>query len=112
MAVIATVIIAPKQAENSQTTQYTAGVGQRVIIDKFTVTNTTGTPATLAINLVESGGSAAAANLMLDDKSIAAGETYTCPEVVGHVLEAGDFISTLAGTATALTIRASGRVIS
>lgn len=112
MAVTPTVLISPKQAENSQTTQYTVATGQRVIIDKFTVTNSTGSAATLAINLVESGGSAGASNLVLDDKSIAAGETYTCPEAVGHVLTAGEFISTLAGTATALTIRASGRVIS
>jgi len=112
MAVTPAVLIAPKQAENSQTTQYTVATGQRVIIDKFTVTNSTGSAATLGINLVESGGSAGASNLMLDDKSIAAGETYTCPEVVGHILGPGDLISTIAGTATALTIRASGRVIS
>jgi hypothetical protein len=41
-----------------------------------------------------------------------AGETYTFPEIVGAALAAGDFISTIAGTATAINIRASGREIS
>ena len=44
-------------------------------------------------------------------KGVAAGETYTCPEVVGQILEAGGFISTLAGSATSITIMASGREI-
>lgn len=104
-------IIAPKQAENSQTTQYTS-TGVKTIIDKFTVTNTTGTAATIGINLVSSGDSAADSNLVLDAKSVPAGGTYACPEIVGHILDSGDFISTIAGTATALTIRASGRIIS
>ncbi len=34
------------------------------------------------------------------------------PELIGHVLLNGGYISTLAGTATAINIRASGRTIS
>lgn len=107
------VLIPAKQAENAQTTQYTA-TNVTAIIDKFTVTNTTGTAATFAANLVTSGDTAADDNLLIDDQkvSILPGETYPCPELVGHVLGAGDFISTLAGTASALTIRCSGREIS
>jgi hypothetical protein len=37
---------------------------------------------------------------------------YTFPEVVGQVLNSGGFISTIAGTASAINIRASGRVVS
>lgn len=103
-------IIPRKQAENAQTAQYTA-VNCKTIIDKFTVTNTTGAPVTFAANLVASAGSAGASNLILDDKPIAAGECYTCPELVGQTLEPGGFISTLAGAATSLTISASGREI-
>lgn len=111
MAVIARSLIASKQAENSQTTQYTAPSGTRTIIDKFTATNSTAGAVTLGVNIVTSGGSSGASNLIVDDKSIAAGETYTFPEVVGHVLNPGDFISTLASAATSLTIRASGREV-
>ena len=111
MAVTVKNIIARKQAENAQTTQYTA-TNVKTIIDKFTVTNTTATAATIAVNLVASGGAAGASNTVLYTKSVAAGETYTCPELVGQVLEDGGFISTIAGTASALTISASGREIS
>ena len=103
-------IIPRKQAENSQTSQYTA-VNCKTVIDKFTVTNTTGATATFSANLVPSAGSASASNCVLSGKSIAAGETYNCPELVGQVLESGGFISTLAGAATSLTISATGREI-
>ncbi len=103
-------IIPRKQAENSQTAQYTAA-NCKTIIDKFTVSNTTGGAVTFACNLVASGGSAGASNLVLPSKSIAAGEVYTCPELVGQTLESGGFISTIAGAATSLTISASGREI-
>jgi hypothetical protein len=110
MAVTVKNIIPAKQAENAQTTQYTA-TGCRTIIDKFTITNTSAANVAFSVNLVASGGSAGASNLVLDEKNIVPGETYLCPELVGQVLEPGGFISTLAGAATSLTIRASGREI-
>jgi hypothetical protein len=110
MAVTPKVLIPPKQAEDAQTAQYTA-TNVRAIIDKFTVTNTSAGNETISINLVTSGGTAGAANLIIDTRTIAPDETYTCPELVGHVLEAGGFISTLASAATSLTIRCSGREI-
>lgn len=103
-------IIPPKQAEAAQTTQYTA-TNCKTLIDKFTVTNTTATAATFAANLVPYGGTAGDSNLILKTRIIAAGECYGCPELVGHALESGGMISTLAGTASALTIYASGREI-
>jgi hypothetical protein len=84
----------------------------RAIIDKFTVTNTSAGNVAISVNLVTVSGSAGASNLIIDARTIAPDETYTCPELVGHVLEAGGFISTLAGAATSLTIRCSGREVS
>lgn len=109
MAVTPKILIHPKQAEAAQTTQYTAELA-RAIIDKFTVTNTTASTQTITVNLV-STGSAAASNTVISARSIAAGETYTCPELVGHILDVGGSISTLASAGSALTIRASGREI-
>ena len=103
-------IIPRKQAENVQTSQYTA-VNCKTVIDKFTVTNTTGAAVIFSVNLVAGAGSASASNLVVSSKSIAAGETYNCPELVGQCLEASGFISTLAGAATSLTISATGREI-
>jgi len=104
-------LIPAKQAENSQTTQYTAPTGTRAIIDKFTVTNTTASNVTFSCNIVSAAGTASDSNLIIDTRAIAAGECYTCPELVGQIIEPGGFISTLAGTASALTIRASGREV-
>lgn len=110
MAVQVRSLFDPKFAENAQTTQYTS-TGLRTIVDKFTVANVTGTAATFALNLVPSGGAAGSGNLLIT-RTIQPSETYLCPELVGHILDAGDFISTLAGTASALAIAASGRTVS
>lgn len=110
MSVLVKVLIPAKQAENAQTTQYTA-VNCKAIIDKFTATNTSAGNVTLGVNIVTSGGSVGASNLIVDSRAIAPDETYTFPELVGQVLESGGFISTIASAATSLTIRASGREI-
>lgn len=110
MSVTVKVLVPAKQAEATQTTQYTA-TNCKTIIDKFTVTNTSAGNVTLSVNLVTSGGSAGASNLIVDARAIAPDETYTLPEVVGQVLEPGGFISTIASAATSLTIRVSGREI-
>jgi hypothetical protein len=110
MTVSIKVLVPAKQAENSQTTQYTA-VNCKAIIDKFTITNTSAGNVTISVNLVTVSGSPSAANLVIDTRAIAPDETYTCPELVGQALEAGGFISTIASAATSLTIRANGREI-
>lgn len=110
MTVTAKPLINTQQAANAQTTYYTAPASTRTIIDKFSANNPSGANVSLAVNLVPSAGAAAAANLMVT-KVLAPGETYTFPEVVGHVLNAGDFISTLASVAAACTFRSSGREI-
>jgi hypothetical protein len=99
MTVTVKVLVPAKYAENAQTTQYTA-TGVTAIIDKFTATNISGSAATISVNLVTVTGSA-----------LQASEVYTFPELVGQILGAGDFISTIAGTASAINIRVSGREV-
>jgi hypothetical protein len=111
MAVTVAILIPAKIAEASQTTQYTA-TGVTAIIDKFTATNFSATAATLSVNLVTSADITGNANLIVKTKTLLAGETYTFPEIVGAALSPSGFISTLAGTATAINIRSSGREIS
>lgn len=111
MAVTVKNIIPAKRAENSQTTQYTSPTATKTIIDKFTATNTTSGAVTLSINLIPASGSPSSSNLVMSLKAIAAGENYTCLEVVGQVLEAGGFISTIAGASNSLNIISSGREI-
>lgn len=96
--------------ENVQTTQYTAP-NAKTIIDKFTVTNTSAANVDLSVNLVPPSGLPTSSNLVISERTIAAGETYACTELVGQVLESGGMISTIAGAASALTVYASGREI-
>lgn len=110
MTVTARPLFTSKYAENAETTQYTCPTSTRTIVDKFTAFNGTAGAVTLTVRLVGSGGTAGASNATVS-KSLAAGETYTFPEIVGHVLEAGGFISTLASAATSLVIRSSGREV-
>ena len=111
MTIVVSAIIPAKTAENTQTTQYTS-TGVTTVIDKFTATNYSASPATISVNLVTSAGSAGNDNLITKTKTLLASEVYTFPELVGQVLNSGDFISTIAGASSAINIRASGRVIS
>ena len=111
MTIVVNVLIPAKIAEATQTTQYTSN-GVKTIIDKFTATNYSASAATISINLVTSADTSGNQNLITKTKTLQPSEVYTFPEIVGQVLNAGDFISTLAGTATAINIRASGRQIS
>lgn len=99
-------LIEAKFAESAETPQYTSD-NCKTAIDKFTATNITGANATLTVHVVPSGGGPVTSNAIV--KVIAPGATWTFPEIVGHSLEAGDFLSTLASTANAIWIRASGR---
>jgi hypothetical protein len=111
MAVNVKVLIPAKIAENTQVTQYTA-TNVSAIIDKFTATNYSASAATISINLVTQFDSSGNQNLIIKNKTLLPSETYTFPELVGHVLQPGGFISTIAGTASAINIRSSGREVS
>lgn len=110
MAVSTKVLIPAKTAEATQTTQFTA-VGATAVIDKFTATNYHTAADTISVNLVTSADTAGNQNLIVKTKTLQAGETYTFPELVGQVIAPGGFISTIAGGASHINIRASGREI-
>jgi hypothetical protein len=111
MAVTVGNIIPGKVIEATQVTQYTSA-GVQTIIDKFTATNYSAAAATISVNLVAAGGSAGNDNLVVKTKTLQPAETYTFPEIVGHILPVGGFISTIASAATSINIRASGRLVS
>jgi hypothetical protein len=111
MAVSIKVLIPAKIAEASQTTQYTA-TNVSTIIDKFTATNYDTVARTLSVNLVTQFDNAGNQNLIVKTKTLLPSETYTFPELVGHILASGGYISTLASAASAINIRASGREVS
>jgi hypothetical protein len=110
MTVTVKVLIPAKIAEATQVTQYTAN-GVTTIIDKFTATNYNTAAATISVNLVTGSDTAGNQNLVTKTKTLQPAEVYTFPELVGHVLSPSGFISTIAGTATSINIRASGREV-
>jgi hypothetical protein len=110
MTVTAKNLVPSKTVENTQTTQYTA-TNVTTIIDKFTATNYSASPATISVNLVTAAGTASNDNLIVKSKSLLASECYTFPELVGQILSTSSFISTIAGTASAINMRVSGREI-
>lgn len=103
-------LVPGKYAENSQTTQYTAA-NCRTIIDKFTATNVTGGNVTISVNIVPLGGTVSNANIVTITRTLASKEVYRFPEIVGQYLDSGSFISTIAGAASSISIRVSGREI-
>lgn len=107
MSIVAKEIIASAQLTNASALQYTA-TNVRTIIDKFTLCNTTAGAVTATVYF----GTASDGDTILKAKSIAAGDTYTCPEIVGHVLNTGETLYALASANSSITIRASGREIS
>jgi 3-deoxy-D-manno-octulosonic acid (KDO) 8-phosphate synthase len=112
MAIIATNIIPAKNMENTQTTQYVSPSSTTTIIDKFTATNFSSGMVNVSVNLTAAGAAAGNSNLIVKTRTLQAGETYTFPEIVGHILPSGGIVSTLASAAAAVNLRASGREIS
>jgi hypothetical protein len=107
MATTPVVLIAAAQLANSVATLYTA-TRVKGRIDKLTCTNEDTVAHTITFHIVDSGGSASAANRIIHAKSLSAGECYTCPEMIGHWLTDGQTIQGFADTASQVTVRASG----
>lgn len=68
------------------------------------VTNSTAVAKTFTVYLVPSGGAAGATNVVISARTIAPGESYTCPELVGRGQNAGGFLQTAADV-TGLTFK-------
>ena len=110
MTVTVKTLVAPVNIAATPTTQYTA-TNLTAIIDKCTVVNYSTTSATVSIYLPASGTSAASNNLVLQTKTLQPAETYTCPEVVGHVIASGGTIVASASAALSIALRVSGREV-
>lgn len=110
MAVNARTLFEALTATAAEVAQYVAPAATRTIIDKFTGTNISAGIVTLTVKLVAFSTVPGASNVIVV-KALAPGETYTFPELVGHVLNTGDFISTIASAGGAINIRGSGREV-
>jgi len=103
-------VLVSKAIESSETTQYTGPANQAVRILGATLCNTSGSSVNVSVSLVKSGGSAGTANRLLKTYPLAAGDTTIISELVGQAVGPGDFISTLAATASVVALVISGIV--
>ena len=87
------------QVPAANTTLYTCPANTVARVLKCTVTNDDVAAQTISFHKVESGGAVGVDKLIMNTKAIGNKETYECPEVVGQVFEAGDFLSAIAGGA-------------
>lgn len=107
MAITPKRLVNGSQLTNAVATYYTAtNVSTR--IDACALTNTTAGAVTATLHLVASGGSASASNRVLDAYSIAAGQTYVPPGVIGQWIEEGGTLQALASANTSISIVCSG----
>jgi len=105
-------LIEGSQLTTTTATYYTAPPNQSAIIRRVTLVNTTGTARTVNLYLVPDGDSAGAANQIMSARTISANESYSEPDVEGHVLGAGGTIQADADSGSAVTIIASGVEVS
>jgi hypothetical protein len=103
-------VLVAQQLASSETTQYTVAALNWVRIANATLTNTSGAAVTVSMSLVKTGGTAGASNRVLSAYSLQPGDSTVVVELVGHMLGPGDFISAVAGTASAVAFLLSGMV--
>ena len=95
-----------EQVPNTDTTIYTAPSNVNSSIITFGNCNCEdASGSTLTINLVQSGGSVAVTNQYISTKSIASAASDPLTEIVGAVLQPGDFISCVAADANRLNLK-------
>jgi hypothetical protein len=87
---------------------YTVPTGWQAVIKKLTFCNVSGDDASLTVHLVASGGAVGPANILIDARQIAPGETFECFAATPHTLASGDTIRAFASAANAINIIASG----
>lgn len=94
----------------TDTTIYTAPANTTTIIDKVTSANYDTVSRVVTISIVASGGAVGDA-YFIARRTLATKETYIWPEVVGQILNPGDYVSIIASNATGVNVRMSGREI-
>lgn len=111
MTVTASNIIPSKEVEPTTAAEQYAAINCTTIIDKITVVNVTASAVSFTAYIVPAAGTAGADNIIISAKSIAPGETYQCPELVGQIMAPNSKIFAFASAASSLIIRGSGREI-
>jgi hypothetical protein len=94
------------QPTTSATTLYTVPAATTAKIASIVISNTTGTAATITLDMVPSGGTTGATHRLLTAVPVPANATTVLDSVI--YMSTGDFIAGLQGTSSALTVTISG----
>ncbi len=78
--------------------------GKKRRVTSAIVCNPTGGVLSFTAYVIPSGGTAGTTNTYISARALAAGESYSCPELVGRGMNAGGFIQAL-GSAGGLTFK-------
>lgn len=105
-------VLVSQQLAATETTQYTGPASSATKVATATLTNTSANAVTVSVSVVKSGGTAGVANRVVSSYSLAGGDSTVLSELAGVFLGPGDFISAIAGTASAVVLVASGVVFS
>lgn len=65
------------------------------VLKAASLINTTASPIAATVYLVPSGGTAGGANTIISARTVAAGESYPCPELVNQGVSAGGAVQAL-----------------
>lgn len=94
------------QPASTETTLYTTPASTTTIIKSITMVNTTAGSANVSLSIVPSGDTASTANRVISSLPLAGNATVMFENI--GMMNAGDFISALQGTASAISIHISG----
>lgn len=92
----------------SATTVYTGVAAQVAVVKKATFCNTSASPVALTVYRIPNGGTLSATYEIIASRSLAVGETYVSPELANVVINSGDTIQAVAGTANVISAQISG----
>jgi hypothetical protein len=95
-----------EQVTASDTTLYTCDTNAKsAAITNAVVNNEDASSTTLSVNIVKSGGSVAVTNLYASERPVAGITNVALTEIIGVVLEPGDFVSAIAADAGRLNLK-------
>lgn len=108
MTVRAQRLVPGSQLTTAAVAYYTSPTGTTAVIKRAVFSNTTAAPQTITVNVVPAAGAVAAANQVINARTVAPGESYVSPELAGVVLGAGDSLQALSSAGAAITLMVSG----
>lgn len=108
MAITPKVIVASQVVGGSASVFYTAPSSTQTVIKQFTLTNYSGSAVTVSVWLTPTAAAPTDAQLLIDEKALAAGEAWSAWPAMGQVLDTNNSIQVSASAIDSVSIRVSG----